>query len=228
MALLGNAAMILAFDMAPEALSDFDEWYTREHLPERLSVPGFLRGTRWTAPAGSPRYFAMYEVQDVATLTSPAYLERLNNPTPWTTKMMAHFRGMTRGFCRVTGSFGVGVGQSGLLVRFKPAPGKDGALRDWLNGEVLPGLAAQPGLTSAHLFESAVKPEPTGEQRLRGKDAGVDWVVLITGYSPAGVAALSEGALSAARLAQAGADEIVTGTYQLAYSLTDRDAATHA
>ncbi len=228
MALLGNAAMILAFDMAPEALSDFDEWYTREHLPERLSVPGFLRGTRWTSATGSPRYFAMYEVKDIAVLTSPAYFERLNNPTPWTTKMMAHFRGMTRGFCGVTGSFGVGVGQSGLVVRFKPVAGKEGALRDWLNGEVLAGIAARPGLTSAHLFESAVKPEPTGEQRLRGQDAGVDWVVFATGYDAARVAALSADALSESRLVKAGAEGIVTGSYQLAYSLTDRDAATHA
>lgn len=225
MALLGSGAMILAFDMAPEALSDFDEWYTREHLPERLSVPGFLRGTRWTATSGSPRYFAMYEVKEVGILASPPYLDRLNSPTPWTTKMMAHFRGMTRGFCGVTGSFGVGLGMSGLLLRFKPEAGKEAALRSWLTGEILPGLAKQPGLTSAHLFESKIKPEPTDEQRLRGQDAGVAWVILATGYNPDTVAALSNGALSAARLAQAGAGETVSGVYRQVYSLTDREAA---
>ena len=225
MALLGKGAMILAFDMAPEALTDFDEWYTREHLPERLSVPGFLRGTRWTATSGSPRYFAMYEVKEVGILASPPYLERLNSPTPWTTKMMAHFRGMTRGFCGVTGSFGVGLGLCGLLVRFKPAADKEAALRDWLTGELLPVLAKQPGLTSAHLFESKIKPEPTGEQRLRGQDAGVDWVILATGYNADTVAALSSGDLSAARLAQAGAGQTVAGVYRQVYSLTDREAA---
>ena len=225
MALLGKGAMILAFDMAPEALGDFDEWYTREHLPERLSVPGFLRGTRWTAASGSPRYFAMYEVSEVGVLTSADYHARLNNPTPWTTKMMAHFRGMTRGFCGVTGSFGMGLGQSGLLVRFKPDAGKEATLRAWLTGEVLPGLGKQAGLTSAHLFESAAKPEPTSEQRLRGKDAEVDWAILATGYNADTVAALSSGDLLASRLAQAGAGASVTCVYRQVYSLTDREAA---
>ena len=228
MALLGSGAMILAFDMAPEALSDFDEWYTREHLPERLSVPGFLRGTRWTATSGSPRYFAMYEVKEVGILASPPYLDRLNSPTPWTTKMMAHFRGMTRGFCGVTGSFGVGLGMSGLLLRFKPEAGKEAALRSWLTGEILPGLAKQPGLTSAHLFESALQPRPTGEQSIRGKDAEVDWAILVTGYNAARVADVSTGALSAARLAEAGAEGIVAGVYQQSYALTDREAVQHA
>ena len=228
MALLGNGAMILAFDMAPEALADFDEWYTREHLPERLSIPGFLRGTRWAAATGSPRYFALYEVKEVGVLDSPAYLERLNSPTPWTQKMMTHFRGMTRGFCRVTGSFGTGLGLYGVAVRFKPQAGKDAALRAWLTGETLPGLALQPGLTSAHLFESALQPRPTGEQSIRGKDAEVDWAILVTGYNAARVADVSTGALSAARLAKAGAEGIVTGVYQQSYALTDREAVQHA
>lgn len=225
MALLGKGAMILAFDMAPGAPADFDEWYTREHFPERLSVPGFLRGTRWTATSGTPRYFALYEVREVGVLVSQPYLDRLNNPSPWTTKMMGHFRGMTRGFCGLTGSFGTGLGMHGLLLRFKPGAGRDAALRDWLNGEVLPGLANQAGLTSAHLFESKIKPEPTREQRLRGQDAGVDWAILGTGYDTDVVAALSGGALSAARLTGAGGGNIVAGCYRQVYSLTDREAA---
>ena len=86
MALLGNAAMLLSFDVAPDAIDEHDDWHTHEHLPERLSIPGFVRGTRWVAPEGQPRYFVMYEVEELATLASAAYLERLNNPTPWTRK----------------------------------------------------------------------------------------------------------------------------------------------
>ena len=46
MPLLGSAAMLLSFDIAPEAIEEHDRWHTHEHLPERLSIPGFLRGTR--------------------------------------------------------------------------------------------------------------------------------------------------------------------------------------
>src|SRR6187551_58985 len=107
MPLLGKAAMLLGFDVAAEAVDDHDDWHTHEHLPERLSIPGFLRGTRWVALHGEDerRYLVLYEVAALATLTSPAYLARLNQPSAWTTKMMAHYRRMSRGFCLVTGSF---------------------------------------------------------------------------------------------------------------------------
>jgi hypothetical protein len=62
MALLGKAAMLLSFDIVPEAIVEHDDWHTHEHFPERLSIPGFLRGTRCVAQHGQPRYFVMYEV----------------------------------------------------------------------------------------------------------------------------------------------------------------------
>lgn len=86
MPLLGPAAMLLSFDVVAEAIAEHDHWHTQEHLPERLSIPGFVRGTRWVALAGQPRYFVMYEVEQLATLTSAAYLERLNHPSPWTAR----------------------------------------------------------------------------------------------------------------------------------------------
>lgn len=235
MALLGKAVMLLWFDHAPEQIADFDAWYTREHLPERLSIPGFRRGTRWTAVSeamrGSPRYFAVYEVDDIGTLASPAYLERLNNPTPWTTKMMTGFRGMRRGFCKVTASFGLGMGQTGVTIRFKPAAGNESQLRDWLVKEVLPQLHTQPGLTSAHLFESALVPAATNEQSIRGTDAPVDWALLVTGYSRASLESVADNELSKARLEQQAAAEPVRGLYRIAYALTDTEIAafrTHA
>src|SRR4051794_31425180 len=110
MPLLGPAAMLLSFDLAPEAIAEHDHWHSYEHLPERLSIPGFLRGTRWVALHGQPRYLVLYGVAELPTLTPPAYLERLNNPSEWTARMMPHYRRMSRGLCSVAGSFGLGVG----------------------------------------------------------------------------------------------------------------------
>ena len=100
MPLLGKAAMLLGFDVAHEAIVEHDDWHTHEHVPERLGIPGFLRGTRWVAHSGGPRYLVLYEVEALTTLTSDAYLARLNNPSPWTSRMMPHYRGMTRGLAR--------------------------------------------------------------------------------------------------------------------------------
>ena len=223
MALLGKAAMLLSFDIAAEAIVEHDDWHTHEHFLERLSIPGFRRGSRWVARQGQPGYFVMYEVEGVETLSSPAYLERLNNPTPWTTKMMAHYRGMTRGLCAVTGSFGLGLGQAALFVRFKPGPGKEEALRNWLAEEALPALPMKPGLACAHLFKSALTPQITNEQRIRGKDAAVDCALLVTGYDTETVTALARNDLGEHQFEQRGATGIVSGVYRLAYALTERE-----
>jgi len=211
--------MLLSFDVVPEAIAEHDDWHTHEHLPERLSIPGFMRGSRWVALGAGPRYFVLYEVAQLATLTSEAYLQRLNNPSPWTSKMMAHYRGMTRGFCSVTASFGVGMGGACLLARFKPAPGAESPLRKWLCDEALPALPAKPGLGSAHLFEGALTPSMTNEQRIRGADAGVDWALVVTGYGEDGLARLSADDFLE-ELARRGAAQVLSAAYRLDYSLS--------
>ena len=228
MALLGKAAMLLSFDVVQDAIPEHDDWHTHEHLPERLSIPGFVRGTRWVALHAQPRYFVIYEVEELATLTSAAYLERLNNPTPWTSKMMPFYRGMTRGFCSVSGSFGFGMGHVGLLTHFRPATGSESALRTWLLDDTLPQLPARRGIGSAHLFEGAVTPEMTSEQRIRGADAGVDWALLVTGYTHDAVASLMRTDLCNVELEQHGAAGVHDAMYQMEYSLTDREVGARA
>ena len=223
MPLLGQAAMLLSFDVAEEAIAEHDDWHTHEHLPERLSIPGFVRGTRWVALRGGPRYFVMYEVRQLAALASEAYLQRLNHPSPWTTRMMPHYRGMTRGFCTVTASFGLGIGHVGLLVRFKPRLGAESSLRAWLAQEALPRLPSAPGVGSAHLFEGALTPAMTNEQRIRGTDAGVDWALLATGYSQDALASLVRAELGATALQEHGAADVLDALYKMDYSLSDRE-----
>jgi len=215
--------MLLSFDIAPEAVAEHDDWHTHEHFPERLAIPGFRRGSRWIAREGGPRYFVMYEVERLETLASAAYLERLNHPTPWTAKMMPHYRGMTRGLCAVTGSFGAGLGGAALLARFKPEPGKEAALRRWLLEEELPALPAAKGLASAHLFESALAPPSTNEQRIRGNDAPVAWAVLVTGYEAGSVAALAASSLRAECFERHGGTGHSGALYLMAYMLEERE-----
>lgn len=220
MPLLGQAAMLLSFDVASEAVAEHDHWHTHEHLAERLSIPGFLRGTRWVAIDGEqPRYVVVYEVEQLETLSSAAYLQRLNHPTPWTSKMMPHYRGMSRGFCTVTASVGLGVGPAALVVRLRPTPSAQEALRAWLAGQVFAQWASQPGIVSLHLLEAAATPQITNEQRIRGADAGVDWAILATAYSPDSLAALAGAELAPDALSAQGATEIQHASYRLDCSL---------
>lgn len=219
MPLLGRSAMLLSFDVVPEAIDEHDRWHTHEHLPERLSIPGFRRGTRWVAIEGGPRYMVLYEVDDLAVLTSAAYLARLDHPTPWTARMMPHYRGMRRGLCAVAGSTGFGLGGKAALLRYRADEGSGPALDRWLLGEVLPGLVVLPGLGSAHLLHGAVAAPMTAEQRIRGADAGVDSAIVVTGYDATAVAACARRLAAAEGLPRHGAQQVEWAVYDRHYAL---------
>ena len=216
MMLGAKGAMVLFYDIAADAIEDHDDWHTHEHFPERLSIPGFLRASRWVATAGSPRYLVIYEVAAVGVLSGAPYLERLNHPTPWTARMMPNFRGMVRGFCGVTSDSGSALGRALLSIRFSALPGRESELRQWLAGEVLPGIAQRPGLASAHLLEPAARPPMTKEQAIRGRDADMPCVLLVTGYSEDALARIGSDALAVERMAErGGSPESTRGRYRL-------------
>lgn len=223
MPLLGSAAMLLSFDIAPEAIDEHDRWHTHEHLPERLSIPGFLRGTRWVATSGAPRYMVLYEVRDIDVLASEAYLARLNNPTPWTQRMMPFYRDMRRGLCSVLGSFGYGQGRIAALIRFACDSADVERTKRWLLEEVLPQVPVAPGLGSAHLLVGAQAAAMTNEQRLRGADRGVDSALIVTGYDAAAVAACAKSLCAADRLPGHGAREVAYAMYVASYALASTE-----
>ena len=83
--------------------AEFEAWFQGEHLLERLAVPGFLFGRRHAAISGSSGYFNFYLAESPAILTSKPYIERLDNPTPMTRKVMSEiFLNMNRTVCHRT------------------------------------------------------------------------------------------------------------------------------
>ncbi|HEX3858995.1 MAG TPA: hypothetical protein VHV58_05290, partial [Pseudolabrys sp.] len=99
--------------------AEFDEWFQGEHLVERLGVPGFLYGRRHQAISGSSAYFNFYLVQSPAVLTSKPYLERLDDPTPMTKKIMSEiFINMNRTICHRTLRRGAFRGAYVVTARF--------------------------------------------------------------------------------------------------------------
>ncbi len=225
MPLLGSAAMLLTFDVVPEAIEEHDRWHTHEHLPERLAIPGFLRGTRWLATAGEPRYMVLYEVESLQTLASEAYLARLNQPTPWTQRIMPCYRGMSRGLCSVLGSYGFGQGGAAALIRFSTEANSVESLRQWLLDDVLPGVPQKSGLGSAHLLQGTLDAAMTNEQRIRGADRGVDWAIIVTGYDAGMVAGCTVDLCGAHNLPGHGARDVTRATYSTHYSLTGAEMA---
>ena len=158
MAILGKAALAVWLDCMPEAEEDFDRWYREEHLGERVGVPGFLRARRHQAVRGTPKYFAFYEVEDAGVLRSPAYLDRLNNPSDWTRRVMPTVRNFRRRVYRLSHTEGsaatADVPPAVATLRLVPAPGREEALRTRYRQDALKAMAAIPGIRSATLFEA--------------------------------------------------------------------------
>lgn len=55
---IGQGVLAIWNGIAPEAEAEFVAWHVREHIPERVGLPGFLRGRRYVGDAEAhPRYF---------------------------------------------------------------------------------------------------------------------------------------------------------------------------
>src|ERR1700742_397262 len=151
MSLLGRAAVAMWWNIGAEQRSQFGDWHSHEHFPERMSIPGFRRGSRWTSTLDAEGFFVLYELETYETLTSKGYLDRLNAPTPWSTKMMPHHLNMVRSQCRIEASFGGGVATSLATIRLSPQAGRETGLQGMLS-ETLREWAGKPGLTGGHLL----------------------------------------------------------------------------
>lgn len=225
MPLLGQAAIAMWWNMAPEHRGEFEDWHSHEHFPERMGIPGFLRGSRWADAQGGEGFFVMYELAEYGTLTSEGYLARLNNPTPWSTKMMPHHRGMVRSQCKVLQSTGGGSGRFTLTLRLSPVAGREADLREYLAG-VASAFVKRPGGVACHLLQTETPQiAATREQQIRGGgDAAADWVLVAGAYSRESLEALRVSELGESALPEQGARAgSISGVYQLAYTATAAD-----
>jgi hypothetical protein len=225
MALLGQAALAMWWNMAPGHRREFEHWHSHEHFPERLGIPGFRRASRWAQADGGPGFFVLYELEAWETLASDAYLERLNAPTPWSLRMMPHHADMVRSQCRVLHSCGGVIAAHALTARFSPRQGSEEGLQEHLRS-LAADLAARPGLAGAHLLRTqAPALAQTVEQEIRGgKDAVADWIFVACGYDAAALRDAGHTELGAQALTGAGAAAAATlGQYTLALGMVPGD-----
>jgi len=228
MALLGKAAVAMWWSVRAEQRGEFGDWHSHEHFPERMSIPGFRRGSRWSSTTDAEGFFVLYELEQYEVLTSNGYLDRLNAPTPWSRKMMPHHLGMVRSQCRIVASFGGGIADSLATIRLSPRAGLAAELQAHLI-DTLVALPSKPGLTGAHLLltDTPRTSAPTTEQQIRGNDDAADWIVLLSGYDADAIEDVIAGGLSPPSLHTAGAcDNSTIGHYRLAFTMTSQDAAT--
>ena len=178
-ALLGQAAVLIWNDIAPKGREQFYEWHDKEHMPERLALPGFHRGRRFISAGHSPEWLTMYEAVDVRALVSREYLARLNAPTPATARALEHFRNTSRAVCRVVCSVGSSTGGHVLAMRLNVVAKQADAVSRYLCDDALPRAIARTGVVACHLFEadSSASYVSTAESSTREFDVP-GWVLM--------------------------------------------------
>lgn len=158
--MIGTAALGIWIDVEAAALDDFDAWYRDQHIPERLSVPGFRRGRRYEVSGDGPAYFTLYETADAAVLGSDAYLARLNSPTDWTRRVLPAMTMMIRNAYRLLAASADPTPPATrlLTVRVQPHSGRGPYVRAWLAGEAVATVSALGGVAGVGVYES----DPSG------------------------------------------------------------------
>jgi hypothetical protein len=216
MPLAGKGMLLTSMDIDPDDEADFNRWYDREHLIERVAIDGFLEARRYIAHQGSPKYLCLYSTATFEVLDSPAYRKALTTPTDWSKTNLARFKNMIRTIARITISRGQGRGAALGIVRLRPAEEGHDRLRASLRAQLDP--EQRDGIISMHLIESdpALSKPLTDDPPVSDPGAG-DWFVLIDATN---VNAASD---AMAALVFEGGIMVSSGSYHLMWDLARSD-----
>jgi hypothetical protein len=220
MPLAGKGMLLTSMDIDPSDEAEFNRWYDREHLEERVAIEGFLEARRYVAHQGSPKYLSLYSTETFEVLDSPAYRNALANQTDWSRANITRFKNMIRAVARITISRGQGRGAALGILRLRPSAGAEdrlrAALRDKLDPEQLDGII------STHLIESdpTLSKPITDDRSAPNPDAG-DWFVLIDGTHVNAISAAIAARFTGSAF-EAGI-KISAGSYNLMWDLARSD-----
>lgn len=197
----GQGFLAIWSDIEDERETDYLHWLMREHTAERLAIPGFLAVRVFRALREDVRrFFFLYELETANVVDSPAYLARLDQPTPWTRRIMPVLGNFVRGGGRLLASAGTGQGGNVMALRLRAPPEAETRC-------ILTDLVTADRITAARLLvtDGAKTSIPTNEKSIREKDRSFEALLLIEGADAlslqAAAARLARGSLGFADLA---------------------------
>lgn len=183
--------LVVWTDIPAELEYDFNEWYNREHMGERIrGVPGFIRGRRFVAFSGAPKYLAVYEADSIAVLASEPYLALVRNPDTLSRRFIPRFLHTLKGIGEITAEAGEAEGAVVGVLPLTRVAGREDELRAWMSGTLLPELTRQHGIVAARLAEKDARALAGGTaQHMRPTDRYLDALLMIEAVSEADLAA---------------------------------------
>jgi hypothetical protein len=178
MPLAGKGMLLTSMDIDAANEAEFNRWYDREHLEERVAIEGFLEARRYVTHEGQPKYLSLYSTATFEVLDSPAYRTALANQTKWSQENISRFKNMIRAVARITFSRGQGRGAALGILRLRPIAGSEEKLRDTLQEQLDPQKLD--GVISMHVLESDPRlSKSLTEDASRPNPGASDWFVLI-------------------------------------------------
>lgn len=166
---------------APGREDDFNRWYDTQHLPDVVSIPGFISGQRYArndaqmrsnAP-DSPHYLVVYEIvtRDLAGVYAEVNRRAVDGRTRMSDAiaraggMNLTYRATQRRRWRLPG----GPNAYLHIVMANPKPGEADGLERWYVDHHAPDMAALPGFTGYQLGVATpvqMIPDATPRQRV--------------------------------------------------------------
>lgn len=221
MPMAGKGMLLTSMNVDAADEADFNRWYDREHIAERVAIDGFLEARRYVAHAAAPKYLSLYSTLRFEDLDSPAYRTALANQTEWSRKNIARFRNMIRAVARITVSRGQGRGAWLGIARIRPVAAATTDLRHALTARFDP--ADLPGIISMHLLESdATLSRSLTDPPDQPNPGAADWFVLVDGTSAEAVSRTLDTHLRPV-LQPNTATQISAGVYALMWDLAKAD-----
>ncbi len=220
MPIAGQGMLLTSMDVDSLHETEFNRWYDREHLEERVAIDGFLEARRYVAHDGKPKYLSLYSTATFDVLESPAYRKALANQTDWSKANIARFANMIRSVARITMSRGVGRGAALGIIRLRPPDGGAEKVRTALSELLDP--AELDGIISMHLIEGdPVLSRPLTADTAASNPGAGDWFVLIDGTDVNAITAIAAEFTDNVALKPL---VISSGTYRLLFDLAKSDA----
>jgi hypothetical protein len=102
--------LLVCTSVDPAHEDEFNRWYDREHVSERVAIPGFVSGARYQTVRGSRRYLGLYRTTSLAVFGTAAYQQALHRPTAWSATNLARMQNPMRRVCSIEMETGAGTG----------------------------------------------------------------------------------------------------------------------
>ncbi|WP_321888135.1 DUF4286 family protein [Paraburkholderia bannensis] len=170
-------------DTESHSEADFNAWYNREHMQERVAIPGFRFARRFLAnDGGARRYLALYVTASLDVFHSDAYRQAFTVQTDWS---MRNFARMSNTQRRVSEQrFEAGAGEGGHAAIFVAPPQAMQTVDSAHWREAAHAAALTPGVHAVRVFVTdASLSSPLATPGATASAARQDALVIVEGSS---------------------------------------------